>query len=148
MKRLHVLSMLALPLCLSLSFPLFFLGCGDQEKVIIDVANQETKQVEFVTPVRSEQYAILANEFDLETEEVNFQVSEFSGGYTLKSGNLESELLSVKDTFIENMSSVLKLKEMNPENDSPGLYQDIQVAISSALQDRIFFSGANRAWAY
>lgn len=139
MKRVFVSSVLFLILTICVS--MIFWSCGDQEQISSSGDNQESRQIEFVMPVGSDQYVTVAKEFDLKTEEINFQVGEFSGGYTLKSGDLKSELLATKNTFIKNMTDILKLKEMSPEKDS-GLYQNIQIAIDTASKNKMFFSGA------
>lgn len=142
MKRATGLSALVLSLILILCTPVIFWGCGDEEETFAGGDNQASKQIEFVVPVKADQYANVAGEYNLRTEEINFQVGEFSGGYTLRSGDLKNELLSARETFIKNMADVLKLKEMDSKNDSAGLRQSIQAAINAAVQDRMLFSRA------
>ncbi len=139
MKRVSVLLVSALFLTLIIFLPALFLGCGDQEEILSGGNNQESKQIEFVTPLRADSYATVASQFNLKTDEINFQIGEFSGGYTLRSDDLKKELLSAKSTFIENMSNAL---QFSSENNSPELRQNIQTVINIASQNQMLFSRA------
>jgi len=138
-KRVSALLVSTLFLIITIFAPTLFLGCGDQEEILSGGNNRESKQIEFVTPLKAESYVAVANQFNLKTDEINFQIGEFSGGYTLKSGDLRKELLSIKSTFIENMSNALKF---NSEKDSSELRQNIQTALNVASQGQMFFLNA------
>lgn len=135
MKRAVVIS--------SVLMVLVLMGCGDKEEdALFSGDSQTSEQIEFAIPLSSNQYSTIVGEFELETGEINFQVGEFSGGYTLQSANLKGELQSARDTFVENMSNVLKLKEANHDADSSGLRQSIEAAMGIASQGQMIFSGA------